>query len=276
MITTKFITSLTKYIEYVLRVRDEWKESGAAQADTIWFRGTYNLKLTLLPGAYWRRHCEEEDLFLTFKTQAPTYLQRIPQDSWEWYTLMQHHGLPTRLLDWTENPLAALYFALTKPGGKALNLRKRDRSGVWILRPGKLNSISHRKREEGLAVPTVTDLEAWLPGKCGRGIDSTDLPPTSGYKDNQYPLAIYPIRYHARIVAQRGCFTIHGAKEISIEKLLEINFRRVDSVIRRIRIPFKYTAKILRDLSSIGIDHLAMFPEPDSLAKDIIASYNVR
>jgi hypothetical protein len=54
----------------------------------------------------------ERHLFNEFKRRAYSYLERVPQDEWEWLFLAQHHGLPTRLLDWTTSPLIALHFAL--------------------------------------------------------------------------------------------------------------------------------------------------------------------
>jgi hypothetical protein len=56
----------------------------------------------------------EKSLFDIFSREARGYLPDLPADEWERLALAQHHGLPTRLLDWTHNPLVALYFAVTE------------------------------------------------------------------------------------------------------------------------------------------------------------------
>jgi hypothetical protein len=61
-----------------------------------------------------RQRAEEKDLFTQFKVLATQYLANRPADDWEWMATAQHYRLPTRLLDWSMNPLVAAYFAISE------------------------------------------------------------------------------------------------------------------------------------------------------------------
>lgn len=78
----------------------------------------------------------EREMLTLFKTGARPYLDKEPSNDWEWIAMAQHHGLPTRLLDWTANPLVATYFAVERNSGT-------DRVIYAVPVPSVLNIASY-------------------------------------------------------------------------------------------------------------------------------------
>jgi type I restriction enzyme M protein len=127
----------------------------------------------------------EKSIFDAFKRQAHPYLAQLPANEWEWLTIAQHHGLPTRLLDWTYNPLVALYFAVE----------------TNIDSDGAVHALYAPKRLPDSKIEKVSPLE----------IDGV-------YK-------FIPVHVTERLVTQEGLFTIHPRVEVPLQCVLRTDWK---------------------------------------------------
>jgi hypothetical protein len=183
VIKTVRVTSVSAYVDTCSKIRDEW---GARQFFDPWFRGQRNSDWGLKPSLYVLGLEDDEgeirDEFVRQATQL--MVERVPSTDWEWYFVMRHHGAPTRLLDWTDSALVALFFALNSnsPGEQAISFD----AAVWVLDPWWLNGQVIRLTSVLLPewkqatpyLPPPTDgrlLTALIPKACcrwagGRGV----------------------------------------------------------------------------------------------------------
>lgn len=239
------ISSLPELIAALERDHKDYKGS-------IWFRGHAMKSWKLNPGYLRLKNPPSESTLLKrFKQSAVMLLERDPKDSFDWLFLMQHYGLPTRLLDWSESPLVALYFAIDDHEDYL-----DEDAAVWCLRPSELNKKANIKDDhEEFFIPSFDDeeLKNYSIESLVRGPKRTRL----------LPIATIATRNNSRIQAQLGVFTIHHLDEVPIEEIGDASH-----VVKYI-IPAASRGQILSQLRLLGFSKFTMFPELASIGDNI-------
>ncbi len=233
----------------------------------LWFRGQGNLELPLWPAVGRPQFFGPSDgfddldpesalgaferyVFREFEGRAapllPAHLTLVQR-----YFIAQHFGLPTRLLDWTTNPLVALYFAASDR-----RFEKQD---------GGLFFFGHQL---GIGIPCVGQNDATLVEAVGAAVSRGQPPPGL--------IAVRPHANPLRISAQFSCFTFHGAspKESVPDRFaarFPIGSANADSHV--IRIPADSKPRLLRELRVLGVTGEQIFPDLNGVVRGILEEF---
>lgn len=253
----------------------------ATTHSTWWFRGhtktTYKDPLTpkIFRDEYIPQNVVKPDtessVIKEFKRVAPALAQNTPNqdDHLNWLFLMQHHGAPTRLLDWTENALVALYFAVR-------NFEDGKDGELWAIDPYFLNQkgygfkgiaiqankiLQYLAKEPDLAITPISDTQE-RQEKLAEEFGLSEIP--------QYPLALYPTMNFSRMVNQLSTFTIHPSPSILRQKntILDLLGDNKEYLVRYI-IPYYSKLELIQDLKTLGIFRRTLFPDLDGLSETI-------
>lgn len=230
--------------------------------NTIWFRGVGSTKFKLSPSIM--RHCEisdhksmekmEDRLLIRFKERSLPYLKDRIEDDWQLLFLMQHYGIPTRFLDWTENPAIALFFALSS--AKKNNGTYMEDAAVWLLDPYKWNK--HVFHHVG-----------WDDGPMSISNDYIKNGYSPGRINNRSAVAVYGIHNSPRIVAQRGSFSILGTDTNSLDEQFYKDNNFDNTTIQKIIIEKSNIERLLKKLISMGITDATIYPDLVGLGLEI-------
>lgn len=176
---------------------------------------------------------DDEQLMVNqLRQQLPQY-GAVPSNDWDLLAIAQHHGMATRLLDWTYNPLAAMWFAVSEPSQV-----KKSAGVIWAFFPD----------EEDLAV----DLDNTSPFSKGRS------------------KVFVPNHVSPRIRAQSGLFSVQKpSREKDGDFVAFEKNRFVKKKMTKILIEPGYFHSLRWELNLCGVNHASMFPDLDGLCKNI-------
>lgn len=223
----------------------------------LWFRGQSDFSWQLLP-----RVCRED--FKSAAKKSKDTIEGYEETAFnqfcirtshlldkdlsivEKYFLAQHYGLPTRLLDWTTNPLAALFFAVSE------NQLKDKNGALYAIYsrkdiPGyEHESILYNHRDSKKIARIINDI-------------IKNKPCSDKFK---YPIKIIPNLQKGRIISQNSRFSMHLS-----------NSKKYDEIIGDVVFKFKINSEkkdtILRELSMLNINRASIFLDINNIVRDI-------
>lgn len=246
----KTVTTIDELLDFVMMLNQK-------HGQRLWFRGVADSSWHLIPSIQRNLSRVKSERYITndFYIRAKQVLEKSPskKNYSAWISIMQHFGLPTRMLDWSSSPLIATFFAVEKH-----NKHPNTDAAVWVLAPGLLNE------QEGF-------------GNCIYPVDADTaqnmlLP---AFKDQGWIeelqdkiLACHSTENNLRMYSQQANFTIHNSNK----KLEEICN---DNMLYKIIIPHQFRERFLYCLEIFGITESFVYPDLDHISNDLKRIHNI-
>jgi hypothetical protein len=220
-----------------------------------WYRGLPSVEYSLTPKLLRRAPPDPTKIRLEERRMYHRYVYSLyaaHEMSWHNLVMLQHHGAPTRLLDWTESFAVALFFALN-----SMNEAQPESPCMWILNPYKLARDYTPESLRKTTQPS-TWLEAFFTKKDR---DYQDCFLERDCWPYETPMPLVPPTPTARIRAQQGYFTIHGNGLAPLET-------QCPNTVAQIPLGAATIHGAREFLELAGVTRCALFPDIDGFARD--------
>lgn len=239
--------------------RDSWDDSIDRFRSPFVYRGTGDAGSDLSPGimrlaaGYKKLARLESHMLRNFRKYAHLEADpRMGESVWNWLALAQHHGLQTRLLDWTYSPFVAMHFAT-----ETLSSYHRD-GQIWCINHRsavKLLPKPLRKLADSVGLDVFT---AEMLDRIASSLDDFDR-----LSDEEFVVFLEPPSLDARIVNQFALFSLVNNPARPLDQLLDLH----PELAKRIIVPAALKWEIRDKLDQSGITERVLYPGLDGLSR---------
>ncbi len=185
---------------------------------------------------------QEARILRIFKRKAHQFLAQPPDvdDDFQWMALMQHHGAPTRLIDFTWSPYVAAFFALERSLADGV---------VWAMNPARIDS-SRAPRPTRMDPRNKGNVRRYfLPGR------------------HRFIWMGEPYVMNRRLIAQSGTFAVPGVLNVPIEEI--VSDADPENILAKIVLTKPVRDVGMRELYRMNITYATLFPDLDGLARSM-------
>lgn len=224
--------------------------------DTKWFRGVMKPSFSLAPKILRDEFQRKREGYISveFRRRARSRIQQA-SSPFEWLCAMQHYGIPTRLLDWSESLSVALYFTINP-----FNKDDPPLPTIWLLNPFALNFLATGyDRIIPIAASKISCANADL--AFGDDEDGQYGEPS------KFPIPVVPDFLFDRLSNQNGTFTLHGTDIRPLDEVIPVESR---PMLLKFVASKDYLGNILRALALVAPSHDAIYPDIEGIREHIV------